>query len=240
MIRAACEALLAVVLAPVCAACDEPLDAPLTGAVCARCWASIPPPAHTICRVCGDTLHTWRGAGAPARCGRCTRRERVIARGRSIAPYEGTLRHILHAFKYENRRSLARPLARLMAAAGADVLRGADVAVPVPLHFRRHYTRGFNQAAELARHIGIDVVHALRRTRPTATQTDLPEAARHANVGDAFAMKRGRRVAGLVVVVVDDVSTTGATVDACARVLMGAGAREVRALTAARAAARLP
>lgn len=126
-----------------------------------------------------------------------------------------------------------------MAAAAPDILAGAACSVPVPLHLSRHYMRGFNQAAELARHVGLPVIHALRRTRATTTQTDLPEWRRHENVKGAFALRK-RIPAGALVIVVDDVSTTGATVDACARVLLDAGAGEVRALTAARAAARLP
>lgn len=240
MIRAACDALVAVVLAPRCAVCDEALEQPSRGAVCPPCWRSIPPPAFTLCRLCGDTL-TASHASNPVDhlCARCRRSPRLITIGRSIAPYEGTLREILHALKYNNRRSVSRRLGWLMAHAGSHVLDGADCVVPVPLHFTRHYTRGFNQAAELAKHVGLPVVHALRRRRATVTQTDLPEADRHANVRDAFAVKPWRRVNELVVVVVDDVSTTGATIDACARVLLDAGAKEVRALTAARAVSRL-
>jgi ComF family protein len=160
--------------------------------------------------------------------------------GRAIGPYEGTLREILHALKYGRRRSVAKPLAARMAAAGADVLAGANLVVPVPLHFTRQYSRGFNQAADLASHLGVPVAKALRRTRKTVTQTNLPESGRFENVREAFAMRWKADVSGRVVVVVDDVSTTGATVDACARVLLEAGAKEVRGLTAARAASRRP
>jgi ComF family protein len=105
----------------------------------------------------------------------------------------------------------------------------------VPLHRSRRRERGFNQAADLAGHLGLPVRHALRRTRATAPQTGLPSAQRHRNVRRAFRVTRdGRAVAGSTVVLVDDVSTTGATLEACARVLKEAGAREVRALTAAR------
>lgn len=234
------DALIGVLLAPVCACCKAPLEHPTRGAVCAACWASIPPPADPLCDTCGDALPSWRAAeGSSRHCTRCRRAGRVIASGRSIGVYEGALRDVLQALKYDRRRSLARPLGALMARAGSEVLDGADLAVPVPLHLLRQYRRGFNQAAELAAHVGLPVVHALRRRRATRTQTDLPEAQRHENVKDAFAM-RSRLPPGVVVVIVDDVSTTGATVDACARVLLAAGAREVRALTAARAAARLP
>jgi ComF family protein len=120
------------------------------------------------------------------------------------------------------------------------MLEGASICVPVPLHRARMHARGFNQAAELASHLGPPVAHALRRVRRTVSQTDLPAARRHANVRGAFALRGRVDVSDAVVVLVDDVSTTGATLDACARTLLEAGAREVRALTAARAVARLP
>lgn len=239
ILRAWADALVSVVIAPVCACCHRSLDSPCGGAVCAACWAAIPTTTDPICEICGDALPTWRVRDFEKRCTRCRRSPRVIALGRSIAPYDGSFREILHAFKYDKRRSLAKPLAALMVSCGADVLRGADAVVPVPLHLLRQYSRGFNQASELARHLGLPVLHCLRRRRATVTQTDLPEAQRHANVRDAFVLRR-RVPRNSVFVVVDDVSTTGATVDACARVLLDAGAREVRALTAARAAARLP
>jgi len=127
-----------------------------------------------------------------------------------------------------------------MRARGADMLEGAACAIPVPLHPLRRRQRGFNQAADLARHLGIPSVAALRRIRPTPTQTDLPAARRHRNVRDAFAVTRAARaLSGAIVVLVDDVSTTGATLEACARVLKEAGVVEVRALTAARVVGRL-
>ena len=154
---------------------------------------------------------------------------------RAVGSYDGALRAIVHAFKYDGRRSLAAELGRLMRTRGADVLGGADVAVPVPLHRSRRRERGFDQAADLARHVGLPVVHALRRLRPTAVQASLPAARRHANVRDAFALERSRlSLEGRIVVLIDDVSTTGATLEACARAMGEAGIREVRALTAAR------
>ncbi len=122
-----------------------------------------------------------------------------------------------------------------MRAAGAEVLDGADAAVPVPLHRSRERTRGFNQARELARHLGVPLADVLVRSRKTEAQADLPAGRRHANVRGAFALRPGASVDGAVVVLVDDVSTTGATLNACAAALLDAGAGEVRALTAARA-----
>lgn len=118
---------------------------------------------------------------------------------------------------------------------GADVLDQAWCAIPVPLHAARRRQRGFNQAADLARQLHLPVVAALRRVRATATQTGLPAGQRHRNVRNAFAVTRhARLLSGSVVVLVDDVSTTGATLEACARVLKEAGVAEVRAITAAR------
>jgi ComF family protein len=237
-IQAAADALLAVILAPACAACERPLDEPTRGPVCASCWNSIVPITPPIC-ACGDPIPSWRIISVDhQRCPRCRRTGALIARGRAIGEYAGSLRAIVHALKYDGRRTLARELARRLGMAGADVLHGADCAVPVPLHRSRQRTRGFNQAEEIARHLPIRTRNALKRVRATVSQTELPAAQRHANVRNAFRLRRRASVAGLIVVLVDDVSTTGATVDACARVLLGAGAREVRALTAARVMGR--
>jgi ComF family protein len=128
----------------------------------------------------------------------------------------------------------------MMRERGADILDGAACAIPVPLHPSRRRHRGFNQAADLARQMRIPVATALRRVRATPTQTGLPAARRHGNVRDAFAATRAAgALTGAVVVLIDDVSTTGATLDACARVLKRAGIAEVRALTAARVVGRL-
>lgn len=233
---------MAVLFAPLCAACKEPLESPVRGAVCGSCWSAVRPLTEPLCDICGDALPTWRAVSANGRCARCSRLPRVITRGRAVGAYEGALRDILHALKYDRRRSVAGRLAHLMARAGAGILDGADFLVPVPLHIARHFGRGFNQASELAKHIGIPSVNVLRRRRATATQTDLPEAERHRNVRNAFAVRRGarRHLQGATVILIDDVSTTGATLDACASVLLEAGVSEVRALTAARAVSRLP
>jgi ComF family protein len=225
-----------VLLAPSCAACGELLDAPLDGAVCAACWASIVPITPPVCERCGDPLPTWlTPSPADAVCVRCRRTRPAIDRARTVGEYSGALRAIIHALKYDGRRSLARPLAALMRRRGTALFDGVACAVPVPLHASRRRHRGFNQSADLAGHLGVPVADALRRVRATATQADLHAAQRHRNVRDAFAATRAARaLAGTTVLLVDDVSTTGATLDACARTLKAAGVVEVRALTAAR------
>ena len=234
--RATLDAILSVVFSPACAACDKALLSPTRGPVCGACWASILPLTPPLCDRCGDPLPSWRLVSIPlACCPRCRRRRRLIDRARAIGAYDGALRAIIHALKYEGRRSLARPLGRLMRERGRDVLAGAACAIPVPLHPSRRRHRGFNQAADLARHVGIPVVPALRRVRATAAQTGLPAGQRHRNLRDAFAVTAAAaQLRGAIVVVIDDVSTTGATLEACARTLKAAGIAEVRALTAAR------
>lgn len=239
--RAALDALVSVVLAPACAACDQVLDHPTRGPVCGRCWRSILPLTPPLCDRCGDPLPSWRAISLPlARCPRCRRARRLVDRARAIGGYDGALRAVVHALKYEGRRSLAPRLSALMRQRGGDMLDGACCVIPVPLHPSRRRHRGFNQAEDLARHLHLPVVAALDRVRATATQTGLPAAQRHRNMRDAFAPTRsGRALRDRVVVLVDDVCTTGATLEACASVLKGNGVREVRALTAARVVSSL-
>ena len=201
-----------------CAACRDPLDHPTRGAVCDACWRAAVPIAPLEC----DALPP------------------CITRATAIGPYEGRLRDVIHALKYDPRPTLAKHLAARMRDAAAGVLAGADLVVPVPLHRSRERSRGFNQARELARHLGLPMADVLVRTRRTDTQADLPADRRHANVRGAFERARGRGAAATlgIVVLVDDVRTTGATLNACAAVLLDAGAAEVRALTAAKAIVR--
>lgn len=239
------DAVLAALLAPVCAACAAPLPQPTRGAVCEACWSAVGRLSPPWCDACGDPLPSWRvHALAGGRCPRCRRAARAVDRARALGPYDGALRAIIHALKYDGRRSVAPRLAAQMAAHAPEILAGADAIVPVPLHRARERQRGFNQADDLARGLGLPVARALVRRRATRPQVELPAARRHGNVRDAFACARGRRagraVAGRVVVLVDDVATTGATLEACARALKAAGAREVRALTAARVVPRRP
>jgi len=167
----------------------------------------------------------------------------------AVDEYDGRMKDIIHALKYDRRRSISPRLGALMRDCGAEVLRDAEGVVPVPLHPRREYGRGFNQAHDLAIHLGLPVLPILRRVVHTQSQIDLPKHERHRNVRDAFAFQpacperewdrsfdrahSSRRDPG-VVVLIDDVATTGATLESCARVLRQNGVREIRALTAAR------
>jgi ComF family protein len=221
------------VLAPTCALCGALIPHLRQGAVCEDCWLTI------------------RVATAPAR-EPTAHASSPIDLASAIGDYDGPLRDVIHALKYGRRPSIAIRLGRLMRTHGVAVLTGADVVIPVPLHWTRRSRRGFNQAALLAAQLGLPVEHRLRRIRRTVTQVTLPADTRHDNVAGAFALRwrdahvrrSGWRataisgIAGRIIVLVDDVSTTGATLEACALVLKAAGAKEVRALTAARVVRR--
>ena len=123
--RRVVDALLAVTIAPRCAACDRVLDAPLAGPVCDGCWSQVRLLAAPFCRTCGDPLPSWRVISAALeQCPRCRRAPSSVDAARAAGHYEGTLREILHAFKYDGRRRLARPLSALMIEAGAHFLDG--------------------------------------------------------------------------------------------------------------------
>jgi len=211
--RGLIDAAAAVLIGPLCAACREPLDHPTRGAVCNECWTAVAPLTPRGIEAFPPHIHA----------------------AAAIGPYDGRLRDVIQALKYDRRPTIAKHLARLMRDAGVGVLEGADGVVPVPLHRSRERTRGFNQAAELALHLGVPVQNVLLRTRKTATQADLPAGKRHANVRGAFTSRGRCGIRGKVLVLVDDVCTTGATLNACAEVLLEAGAVNVRALVAARA-----
>lgn len=267
--RTLADVLLSTLLAPPCASCGRVLDHPLDGAVCATCWHRIGLITPPVCDGCGDPLPSWRQASLAAGiCARCRRLRPAVDRMRAIGPYRDELREIVHALKYSGRVSIARRLGELMRAGGVDVLLGADAVVPVPLHPRRRRQRGFNQAALLAAQLQLPVVEALRRVVHTPPQVDLPAGRRHRNVRAAFMVRspgaspwtawqvatgttkvvpsrelpstRYPQIEGRVLVLVDDVITTGATMNACALVLKAAGAREVRGLTAARVVSAPP
>ena len=155
----------------------------------------------------------------------------------SYGSYEGTLRELVHLFKYGGVRPLAGTFGRFMAQA---LPRDAsfDVIVPMPLHWFKKWQRGFNQSDVLAREIGkkwrVPVRNVIRRRRATSPQAGLTNAKRRANVRGAFQVTGHRRLDGMRVLLVDDVVTTGATASACARVLKRAGAAHVALLALAR------
>lgn len=169
-------------------------------------------------------------------CG-CRGRIRSLTRLRSAAAYEGPLEKALHRFKYEGRRPLAAPLALLLAERLAVEGLAAEAVAWVPLHPLRRRRRGYNQAEllgrELARLCALPAVEGLERVRDTPPQVGLDRLRRLANVSGAFAW-RGGEIGRRTLLLVDDVATTGATLDACALALRAAGSGPVVGLTVAR------
>jgi ComF family protein len=174
-----------------------------------------------------------------ARCGDCRGRRRAFKLLRSAGVYEGSLQKLIKKFKYGGREDLARPLGRMLVDLWREQPRlgPVDAVVPVPLHWLRERGRGYNQALVLAeyfgRKTGLPVVRALARRR-SPSQTELRREERLENVRDAFRAARPELARGKSLLLVDDVCTTGATLEACARALKAAGARRVAALTVAR------
>ena len=215
--------------------------------VCAGCLARPKPlDAEFFCVDCRTPFLNAFPLDAEGRCALCRSGLRGYDAAYCFGSYEGVLRQLIHLYKYACVKTLARPLADLLGRA-LPRDRYFDAIVPVPLHWRRQWSRGFNQstllARILARRSGIPMVPALRRTRFTAVQAGLSNSSRRQNVVAAFRVRRGgamaRKLAGRRILLIDDVLTTGATAAACASVLKRAGAAGVALLTVARVDRRM-
>lgn len=201
--------------------------------LCAECTSRLPWITGPVCARCGLPLEH---AGL---CARCRKEPLRLSMIRSLMLFEDPLRAAIHRLKYRHGWQMARPLGALMAEYWQAHPLPADVVVPVPLHPARFLRRGYNQSAllagELGRRVGLPLDEsALQRVRATATQMRLKAAERRRNVAGAFRCADGR-LRGRNVLLVDDVCTTGATLEACADALREAGAGDVWALTLARA-----
>lgn len=213
---------------PRCVGCRK-----VGGWLCSECRKAIELLRPPLCPRCG--LPTAEGKLCP----RCQRASLQIDGARSVAFFEGPLREAIHRLKYSNSQDLAAPLGEMMISYWKDVHSPAEVIIPVPLHARRLHQRGYNQADLLARELGKGVglpvlENALTRVRETSPQVDLSGEERKENVRGAFDCPDDQ-LAGKSVLLVDDVYTTGATLEACSLALRRRGVRTVWALTLARA-----
>lgn len=222
-------AVLDLVFPPRCAACQR------VGAVlCDDCLSRVRPVPLPICTRCG------RPNQVAAPCVDCRSDLHAVGAIRAVGTYSQPLSTAIHQFKYRGRRELGAPLGAMMAGYWLDRRVTVDLAIPVPLHERRRQERGFNQARLLAEEFslrtGLPLLASgvLRRHQDTGQQALLDAAERRTNVAGAFSW-HGPQLGGLKVLLIDDVITSGSTVEACGRVLRAAGAGKVWALTVARA-----
>ncbi|MBV9565389.1 MAG: ComF family protein [Bradyrhizobium sp.] len=234
--KTAAQLALDIALPTLCVACREPVSG---DGVCAACWAKLSFIEQPCCPRLGipfvydpgpDMLSMEAIASPPA-----------YQRARAAVRYDDVARTLVHALKYQDRTDLAPTMGRWMVRAGRELLAGADMLIPVPLHWRRAWQRRYNQSAALARaierHSAVQLQgDVLVRVRATAQQVGLSRAQRASNVQGAFKVPPDRQpeVRGRRVILVDDVLTSGATLDACARALLRARAAQVDVMVFAR------
>ena len=243
-LRSALGLAVDVALPQLCAACREPVGGE---GLCAPCWSKLAFIAPPYCERLGIPFPFDPGPGVLSM--EAIADPPAYRRARAAVRYDDIARKLVHAFKYGDRLDLAPTMGRWMTNAGRELLAEADAIVPVPLHWRRQWARRFNQSALLGEVIGkasgVGVAHAvLKRIKATPQQVGLSQAERAQNVQGAFRVPPAAKaaVAGRKLLLVDDVLTSGATVDACSRALLRAGAAQVDVLVFARvvAAVRTP
>jgi ComF family protein len=237
-LRAVLHATLDLALPTLCPACRNPVDG---RGLCPACWSKLSFITRPYCERLGIPFVYDPGPGILSM-------EAIASppsynRARAAVRFDEISRGLVHALKYGDRLDLAPMMGRWIGNAGREILAGADVLVPVPLHWRRLWARRFNQSAMLAAAIsgesGVPVAaSALKRVKPTVQQVGLSRTERAANVQGAFRVPEDGKAAvtGRRLVVVDDVLTSGSTVDSCARALLRAGAANVDVLIFARVA----
>lgn len=223
-----------------CEVCGRFLEKPGEKIICRECLSRLKPNLSAHCLVCG---RFFDGAGESHVCAACLQAPPPFSRHRSFTKYEGLAKDVVLLFKYRGNEALGKLLGGLVGEALADEVdlwEAVDGVVPVPLHLQKLKKRGYNQAAVLARHLaaprGLPVfTQCLIKTTDNPAQTSLDARERQANVKGAYAVKDPDRWRGRIVLLVDDVYTTGATIGECSRTLVRAGIREVRAVTFAQA-----
>ena len=235
-IRAASKAGFDYILPRNCQACDQ---ATVEGeGLCASCWTDLKRIEAPYCRQCGLPFAKDLFVGEEGvLCGACAAQPPAYGQARAALVYNDLSRKLVIGLKHGGRLDMVRPMAAMMQGAGADLIDRADILIPVPIHPTRLLKRRFNQAADLARQIakraGKPISHDLIRKKPTPPQSGSPTR-RARNVQGAFEVRDSRTIAGRSVLLIDDVMTTGATVNGCAKAMLRAGAIQADVLCFAR------
>ena len=224
-------------LPPRCIACGATVEA--GGALCAACWSQVTFLGAPQCACCGYPFEF--AAPDASLCAACTAQPPAYDRARSVFRYQPESRALILRFKHADGTHAAPAYGSWLSRAGAELLADCDLILPVPLHRWRLFRRRYNQSALLAQAVGrmtgrAIAVDLLVRRRNTPSQGRMSALARRRNVRAAFAVRPGRAgaIAGRKILLIDDVLTTGATVEECARVLRRCGAVRVDVLTLAR------
>ena len=223
--------LLNILFPESCPVCKGPASDHKTAPVCSGCWQSIKPYTGPKCRKCGRPL----SSDASTVCGDCLQDEPVFESARSFGLYDGALRKAINLLKYHNVKRLSGPLADILL---RMEIPSADAVLPVPLYKNRLRQREFNQSALIAKYLAkglgsILVLDSLVKMRDTKPQVGLRSDERRKNMRNAFGIQNKEAVEGKDILLIDDVSTTGATVRECSGVLKKAGAGKIHVLTIA-------
>lgn len=226
-----------------CRVCGLPLHEISRIPVCRACLSQpVALAADVYCVDCKTPFLNHFPLDEQGRCSLCRLGLTGFDTAYTFGSYQETLRTLIHLFKYNQVRPLARPLGALLARAIPREHR-FDLIVPMPLHWKKRWSRGYNQsellAREVARRWGIPVAKIVRRVKATAPQAGLTNSKRRLNVQGAFRIRKPANVKGLRILLIDDVLTTGATAGACARVLKRAGASHVAVAAVARTERRM-
>ena len=232
------QKLISALYPPLCLACRDEVE---DEGFCGSCWAETDFIVGNICDACGAPLFS-DDASSTAYCDTCLASPPDWQRGRAAVLYNGGGARVIMALKYADRWDLAKPLAHFMISAARDIL-PADIVAPVPLHWRRLFTRKYNQAALLSAAVSdkLDTKHIpdlLHRHKHTVVQKDMNRETRLQNQMNAISMnpKFKDAVQNKRILLIDDVMTTGATLSACADACKSAGSRDVNVLVFARVA----
>jgi ComF family protein len=234
----AARAILDFTLPKVCVGCERLIPQAEAGLVCGLCWARLPLLPHPLCDRCGHPL-------TASKCGWCDFLPPYVRSARSLCWMPvNPAGEIVHALKYGGWHAIAGDMARRIVRLSwpDDVVRERAALIPVPLSASREKERGYNQSAAIASHLAANWripvwTECLMKTRSTRSQTELNPEQRHANVAGSvrFHSRRSGGISGLHLMLVDDVITTAATLNECARVLYDAGARTISYVTFGRA-----